>query len=45
MYVKQIPMKRFGKVDEIANGIYFLCSDQATYIQGQTLVIDGGLTL
>lgn len=45
MYVKQIPMKRFGTVDEIANGIYFLCSDQANYIQGQTLVIDGGLTL
>ncbi|WP_071025747.1 3-oxoacyl-ACP reductase FabG [Peptoniphilus raoultii] len=45
MYTNQIPMKRFGTVDEIANGIYFLCSEEANYIQGQTLVIDGGLTL
>lgn len=38
-----IPMKRFGKPEEIAAAIAFLASDDAAYITGQTLSIDGGL--
>lgn len=36
------PMKRLGSVEEVANGVYFLTSDQASYITGTILVIDGG---
>ena len=46
-YVKQrkIPLARPGTADEVANVIAFLCGDQCTYITGQTLVVDGGLTI
>lgn len=40
-----IPMNRFGKPDEIAAGIEFLISDDAGFITGQTLCIDGGASL
>lgn len=40
-----IPMGRPGESDEIAEPVLFLASDQASYITGQTLYIDGGLTL
>ena len=39
-----IPMKRFGTPEEVAKVVSFLVSDSASYITGQTLVIDGGLT-
>ena len=39
----QIPLGRFGTVEDVANGIAFLASDAAAYITGQTLVIDGGM--
>jgi 3-oxoacyl-[acyl-carrier protein] reductase len=35
-------MKRFGKPEEIAAAVGFLCSDGAAYLTGQTLCIDGG---
>jgi 2,5-dichloro-2,5-cyclohexadiene-1,4-diol dehydrogenase 2 len=38
------PMGRFGKPVEIANGSLFLCSDEASFITGAELVIDGGWT-
>jgi 3-oxoacyl-[acyl-carrier protein] reductase len=41
---KQIPMQRLGTVEEVANLVSFLISEKATYITGQTFVIDGGLT-
>lgn len=41
---QSIPMKRFGKAEEIAEVVYFLASDSSSYITGQTIVVDGGLT-
>ena len=40
---KNIPMKRFGTVQDVAKCIVFLASDEANYITGQTISIDGGL--
>jgi len=42
---RKIPLARAGEPDEIANAILFLSGDQCTYITGQTLVVDGGLTI
>ncbi len=39
---EEIPMGRFGKVDEVAKTAVFLCSDDASYITGQIIRIDGG---
>lgn len=41
-YHDAIPLNRYGGEDEIAAAVYFLCSDQASYITGQTLAADGG---
>jgi len=43
-YKNEIPMRRFGKVEEIASLVSFISSEDASYITGQILVIDGGLT-
>lgn len=40
---KLIPLARFGEVEEVAKAVAFLASDDAAYITGQVLVIDGGL--
>ena len=40
---KNIPMKRFGTVGDVARCIVFLASDEANYITGQTISVDGGL--
>ena len=37
-----IPMKRFGEPEEVANVILFLCSDMASYVTGQTIHVNGG---
>lgn len=39
------PMGRAGESWEMAAAVAFLCSDEAAYITGQTLFVDGGLTL
>lgn len=39
-----IPMGRFGEPSEIANGALFLASDESSWMTGQSLVIDGGIT-
>ena len=44
-YLKAVPMERFAQVEEIASVVSFLASDAAAYITGQTIVVDGGLSL
>lgn len=44
-YLSIVPMNRFGKPDEIAAAIAFLLSDDAAYITGQTLFVDGGASI
>jgi len=42
---KQYPMKRVCKVEEIANVVAFLASENSSYINGQSIVVDGGKTV
>ena len=41
--LNQIPLKRMGSPKDIANAVSFLASDKASYITGQTLIVDGGM--
>jgi NAD(P)-dependent dehydrogenase (short-subunit alcohol dehydrogenase family) len=43
-YEKKVPMGRMGKPDDIAPAVSFLLSDDAKYITGQNLIVDGGWT-
>jgi 3-oxoacyl-[acyl-carrier protein] reductase len=38
-----IPLKRFGKPEDIAAAVRFLCSDDASYITGHVLDVNGGM--
>ena len=40
--VKNVPLNRFGRPEEIADAALFLCSPLAAYITGQTLEVNGG---
>ena len=42
-YLSQIPAGRFGEPEDIANACVFLASDEASYIKGQTLHVNGGM--
>ena len=42
-YDNNIPLGRLGTVDDIANGVLFLASDDSSFVTGSELVIDGGL--
>jgi NAD(P)-dependent dehydrogenase (short-subunit alcohol dehydrogenase family) len=43
-YEKKVPMKRMGTPEDIAPSVSFMLSDDAKYITGQNLVVDGGWT-
>jgi 3-oxoacyl-[acyl-carrier protein] reductase len=42
--LSRIPLRRLGTPNEVAQAVVFLCSDAASYITGQVVVVDGGLT-
>jgi NAD(P)-dependent dehydrogenase (short-subunit alcohol dehydrogenase family) len=41
-YLRQTPMRRTAQPGEMAGAVVYLCSDAASYVTGQTLVLDGG---
>ncbi len=41
-FLEQIPLGRFGQVDDVVNAALFLCSPMAQYITGQVIHINGG---
>ena len=43
--LEQIPFNRFGQVEDVANLVSFLASEQAAYVTGQTIAVDGGMTM
>jgi 3-oxoacyl-[acyl-carrier protein] reductase len=43
--IARTPLGRFGTVEEIADSVAFLVSDEAKYITGQVLAVDGGLVM
>lgn len=43
-YRQEIPLQRFGQPSEVASVIRFLCSQDSSYITGQTITVDGGIT-
>ena len=40
--INDIPIGRFGTVDEVANTVLFLCQNNTSYLTGQIIRIDGG---
>lgn len=43
--LKQVPLNRFGQVEDIAQMVVFLASDKANYITGQVIQVDGGMSM
>lgn len=41
---EEIPIGRFGQPEEVAAAVAWVCSDQASYVTGTTLVVDGGMS-
>jgi len=41
---RRTPLGRLARIEDVANAVHFLASDQASFITGQTLVVDGGIT-
>ncbi|RKY85442.1 enoyl-ACP reductase [candidate division KSB1 bacterium] len=44
-WINKTPFKRIAKPEEIADVIVFLCSERAKWIQGQTIIVDGGMSI
>jgi NAD(P)-dependent dehydrogenase (short-subunit alcohol dehydrogenase family) len=44
-FAQQYPLRKTGRPVDIANAIVFLCSEEASFITGHALVVDGGLTI
>lgn len=44
-YLREIPAGRFGSLADVANAIAFLVSEEAGYVNGQTLAVDGGMVM
>ena len=42
-FLQQIPLGRIGEPEEVAETVYWLCSDAASYITGQVIHVNGGL--
>jgi len=42
---KKLPMGRYGHPDDVAGAVYFFCSDDSKYVTGQTLLVDGGVSV
>ena len=45
MTLQGIPLKRMGEAEDVANAVLFLVSDNASYITGQTINVDGGMVM
>ena len=44
-FAERVALGRKGKPEDIAEAVFFLASDKASYISGETLLVDGGLTI
>ena len=42
---KKLPMGRYGHPDDVAGAVYFFCSEDSKYVTGQTLLVDGGVSV
>lgn len=43
--IDQVPIKRLGRADEIAQAVLWLSSDASSFVVGHSLVVDGGITV
>lgn len=43
--LKLVPIGRYGRPEEIADAVLWLCSDRASFVVGQSISVDGGFTM